>query len=110
MSGIAGHGEFFQPTNLSAADAEKATAWVKKQVDRRSIDLGERMDDVREHMWELEKEGEIIVHRITDAHQPRMVKTLFGWTRRSRPCSCGTTRAAASAATSRAIRRRSCGP
>ena len=57
MSGIAGHGEFFQPTNLSAADAEKATEWVKKRVDRRELDLGERMDDVREHMWELEKEG-----------------------------------------------------
>ena len=77
--GIAGHGAFFQPANLSAQDAEKATDWVRKHVDKRSIDLGERMDDVREHMWELEREGEIIVHRITDAHRPRMVKTLFGW-------------------------------
>ena len=28
------------------------------------------MEDVRELMWALEKEGEIVVHRVTDAHQP----------------------------------------
>jgi heterodisulfide reductase subunit B2 len=77
--GIAGHGSFFQQTDLPAADAIKATEWVRKHVDRRTIDLGERMDDVRAHMWELEKEGEIIVHRIDERHAPVVVKTLFGW-------------------------------
>lgn len=77
--GIASHGAFFQPTNLSPEDAAKATAWVEKRVDRRTLDLADRMDDVRDEIWQLEKEGEILVHRISDAHQPRMVKTLFGW-------------------------------
>ena len=81
-TGIAGHGSFFQPTNLKPEDAEKATEWVKKHVDRRTIDLGERMDDVRDHMWQLEKDGEIIVHRVSDAHQPADVKTLFGWNKK----------------------------
>ncbi|MDD3761586.1 MAG: hypothetical protein PHO57_12275 [Acidithiobacillus sp.] len=54
--GIAGHGAFFHEPHLSPEDAKLATAWVRKHVDRRSIDLGERMDDVREHMWELESE------------------------------------------------------
>ncbi|MEK8090410.1 heterodisulfide reductase-related iron-sulfur binding cluster, partial [Thermithiobacillus plumbiphilus] len=80
--GLAGHGAFFQATNLNAQEAEAATAWVRKHVDRRTVDLGERMDDVREHMWELEKEGEIIVHRISDQHQPQVVNTLFGWEKR----------------------------
>ncbi|MFZ5613682.1 MAG: heterodisulfide reductase-related iron-sulfur binding cluster [Pseudomonadota bacterium] len=80
--GVAGHGAFFQATNLSAQEAEAATAWVRKHVDRRTIDLGERMDDVREHMWELEREGEIIVHRIRDEHEPQVVNTLFGWEKR----------------------------
>jgi len=43
-TGIAGHGAFFQPTNLSPEDAAKATAWVEKRVDRRTLDLSERMD------------------------------------------------------------------
>jgi heterodisulfide reductase subunit B len=77
--GIAGHGSFFRQTDLSREDAAKATDWVRKHVDRRTVDLGDRMDDIREHMWELEREGEIIVHRITDAHKPVIVHTLFGW-------------------------------
>ncbi|BDB15952.1 heterodisulfide reductase-related iron-sulfur binding cluster [Acidithiobacillus ferrooxidans] len=79
QQGVAGHGAFFQDTNLSANEAEAATAWVRSHVDRRSIDLGERMDDIRDHMWELEKEGEIIVHRINPGHQAEVVKTLYGW-------------------------------
>ncbi|MFO8155502.1 MAG: heterodisulfide reductase subunit B, partial [Thiohalospira sp.] len=75
--GIAGHGSFFQDSNLSAEDAAAATEWVRKQVDRRSADLGERMDDIREHMWELEKDGQIIVHRITDDMEPVEVDTLY---------------------------------
>jgi heterodisulfide reductase subunit B len=30
-------------------------------------------------MWELEKDGEIAVHRIEEQHEVRMVKTLYGW-------------------------------
>ena len=81
-SGIAGHGAFFQPTNLPPEQAARATEWVKKHVDRRALDLGARMDDVRDHMWQLEKEGEIIVHRVADAHQPVNVQTLFGWNKK----------------------------
>lgn len=77
--GVAGHGSFFQQSNLSPQDAVTATEWVRKHVDRRTVDLGERMDDIRDHMWELEKDGEIIVHRITDDHAPETVQTLFGW-------------------------------
>ncbi|MGE0049643.1 MAG: heterodisulfide reductase subunit B, partial [Acidithiobacillus sp.] len=50
QQGVAGHGAFFQDTNLNANEAEAATAWVRNHVDRRSVDLGERMDDIREHM------------------------------------------------------------
>ncbi|MHB1706699.1 MAG: heterodisulfide reductase subunit B, partial [Acidithiobacillus sp.] len=56
QQGVSGHGAFFQDTNLSAQEAETATAWVRSHVDRRSVDLGERMDDIRDHMWQLEKE------------------------------------------------------
>ncbi|MHB1174284.1 MAG: heterodisulfide reductase-related iron-sulfur binding cluster [Sulfuriferula sp.] len=80
--GIAGHGSFFQQTNLTGTEAVQATEWVRKHVDKRTVDLGERMDDIRDHMWELEKDGQIIVHRITDAHKPVEVQTLFGWTKR----------------------------
>ena len=80
--GVAGHGSFFQDTNLNANEAEAATEWVRRQVDRRTVDLGDRMDDIREHMWELEKDGEIIVHRITDDHEPIDVETLYGWNKR----------------------------
>ncbi|MBU2805672.1 heterodisulfide reductase subunit B, partial [Acidithiobacillus ferridurans] len=82
QQGVAGHGAFFQDTNLSANEAEAATAWVRSHVDRRTMDLGERMDDVRDHMWQLEKEGEIIVHRLTDQHKPVEVDTLYGWKKR----------------------------
>ncbi len=77
--GVAGHGAFFQDTHLSAPEAEAATAWVRSHVDRRTIDLGERMDDVRDHLWELEKEGEVIVHRIAPEHHAATVQTLYGW-------------------------------
>jgi heterodisulfide reductase subunit B2 len=81
-AGIAGHGAFFQPTNLPPEQAEQATAWVRKHIDRRTLDLAERMDDVREHMWELEREGEIIVHRVSDAHRPVDVQLLYGWNKK----------------------------
>lgn len=34
--GIAGHGSFFQETDLSREDAIRATDWVRKHVDRRT--------------------------------------------------------------------------
>ena len=67
---------------LAGAEAATATEWVRKHVDKRTVDLGERMDDIRDHMWELEKDGQIIVHRITDAHKPIEVQTLFGWVKK----------------------------
>ncbi len=39
----------------------------------------DRVEDVRDLMWQLEKEGEIVVHRVSDEHQPVMAKTLYGW-------------------------------
>ncbi|MEL5848425.1 MAG: heterodisulfide reductase subunit B, partial [Candidatus Igneacidithiobacillus chanchocoensis] len=44
QQGVAGHGAFFQDTNLKAEEAEAATAWVRNHVDRRTVDLGDRMD------------------------------------------------------------------
>ncbi|MFP4683707.1 MAG: heterodisulfide reductase subunit B, partial [Ectothiorhodospira sp.] len=77
--GMAGHGAAFRESGLSREEALAATDWVRKRVDRRNADLGERMDDVREHMYELEKEGKILIHRIRDEHEPVTVNTLFGW-------------------------------
>jgi len=82
QGGIAGHGSFFQPSDLSPEEAQAATEWVRKEVDKRRYQNAERVEDVREHMWELEKEGEIIVHRITDDHEPIDVETLYGWNKR----------------------------
>tara|TARA_B100000405_G_scaffold166453_1_gene116418 strand:- start:381 stop:1604 length:1224 start_codon:yes stop_codon:yes gene_type:complete len=42
----------------------------------------DRVEDVRDIMWQLEKDGEIVVHRIKDEHRPKTVKTLFGWDKR----------------------------
>ncbi len=78
-----GHGSDWSPANLSAADARAATAWVEQKIDRRSMLTNkDRVEDVRDLMWQLEKDGEIVVHRVTDAHQPVTVKTLYGWDKR----------------------------
>ena len=77
---LTGHGAEWNNANLSADDARAATAWVEARVDKRSMLTNkDRVEDVRDIMWQLEKDGEIAVHRITDEHQPKMVKTLFGW-------------------------------
>ena len=39
----------------------------------------DRVQDVRDIMWQLEKDGEIVVHRIREEHEPVTVKTLYGW-------------------------------
>ena len=55
--------------NLSPREAAIATAWVEQKIDRRSMLTNkDRVEDVRDAMWQLEKDGEIVVHRITDAH------------------------------------------
>jgi heterodisulfide reductase subunit B len=78
-----GHGAEWRPTNLSAADARAATAWVEQKIDRRAMLTDKaRVADVRDLMWQLEREGEIVVHRVSDEHAPVTVKTLYGWDKR----------------------------
>ena len=80
---LTGHGAEWNNANLSADDARTATAWVEARVDKRSMLTNkERVEDVRDIMWQLEKDGEIVVHRIKDEHRPKTVKTLFGWDKR----------------------------
>jgi heterodisulfide reductase subunit B len=75
-----GHGSEWQDANLSKEEAHVATVWVDQIVNRRSMLTNKnRVEDVRDAMWELEKDGEIVVHRVTDEHKPVMVKTLYGW-------------------------------
>ena len=33
-------------------------------------------------MWRLEKEGEILVHRLDERHEPVVARTLYGWEKR----------------------------
>ena len=75
-----GHGAEWKSAPLGAKDAQSATAWVEQIIDRRSMLTNkDRVADVRDAMWELEKDGEILVHRVTDEHRPVHVKTLYGW-------------------------------
>ena len=80
---LTGHGTEWSDANLSPEDARAATAWVEARVDKRSMLTDkDRVEDVRDIMWQLEKDGEIVVHRIKDEHRPKTVKTLFGWDKR----------------------------
>ncbi len=80
---LTGHGAEWNNANLSREDARTATAWVEARVDKRSMLTDKnRVEDVRDIMWQLEKDGEIVVHRIKDEHRPKTVKTLFGWDKR----------------------------
>ena len=75
-----GHGAEWRDSALSAGDARTATAWVEAKVDKRSMLTNkERVEDVRDLMWQLEKDGEIIVQRVLPEHEPTTVKTLYGW-------------------------------
>lgn len=75
-----GHGSEWNNSNLSSQDAQTATSWVEQKIDKRSMLTNkDRVEDVRDIMWQLEKDGEIVVHRVTDDHQPVMHKTLYGW-------------------------------
>ncbi len=82
-SAYTGFGSEWRPVKLSAEDARTATSWVEKRIDKREMLTGkERVEDVREVMWELEKDGEIVVHRISEQHDPVIGKTLYGWDKR----------------------------
>ena len=75
-----GHGNEWRDAELSPQEAQAATAWVEQRVDRRSMLTNkDRVEDVRDIMWQLEKDGEIVVHRIQDEQKPVTVKTLYGW-------------------------------
>ena len=77
---LTGHGSEWNDAKLSADDAKTATSWVEARVDKRAmLTQKDRVEDVRDVMWQLEEEGEIAVHRIEEQHKPKMVKTLFGW-------------------------------
>ena len=106
-----GHGsEWRNAGRLSADEARLATSWVEARIDRRSMLTNkDRVEDVRDVMWQLEKDGEIVVHRVQDEHEPVIAKTLYGWTNAFQPVSSGITNPAANAATRRATRCLSCG-
>ncbi|SOC03789.1 heterodisulfide reductase subunit B [Rhodobacter sp. JA431] len=75
-----GFGADWAPTNLTENEAQRATDWVTQKIDKRFLLTGkDRKEDVRDIMWQLEKEGEIVVHRVGDHHAPEMAKTLYGW-------------------------------
>jgi len=75
-----GHGSEWRDSQLNAQDAQIATQWVEARVDKRSMLTNkDRVEDVRDIMWQLEKDGEIVVHRMRDEYEPITLKTLFGW-------------------------------
>ena len=75
-----GHGSEWQDSNLSKDDARLATQWVEAKIDKRAmLTTRKHVEDVRDIMWQLEKDGEIVVHRVNDGHDPVMAKTLYGW-------------------------------
>jgi heterodisulfide reductase subunit B len=78
-----GHGAEWRGAALSSDDARIATAWVEQRIDKRSmLTAKDRVEDVRDLMWQLERDGEIVVHRVTEQHEPVTVKTLYGWDKR----------------------------
>ncbi len=78
-----GHGSKWRDASLAPEEARRATSWVEARIDKRAMHLGtDRVEDVREIMWQLEKDGEIVVHRIAEAHEPVLAKTLYGWDKR----------------------------
>jgi len=75
-----GHGAEWRDARLNPDQARTATSWVEARVDKRSmLTSKDRVEDVRDAMWQLEKDGEIVVQRVRDEHEPMMAKTLFGW-------------------------------
>src|SRR5579864_8391082 len=79
----AGFGQEWRPAKLSADEAHVATSWVETRIDRRSMLTGkDQVEDVRDIMWQLEKDGEIFVHRVGEQHDPVTARTLYGWQKR----------------------------
>ena len=75
-----GHGSEWRDAALSPDDARVATAWVEQKIDKRSmLTSKDRVEGVRDVMWQLEKEGQIVVHRVRAEHEPVTAKTLYGW-------------------------------
>jgi len=76
-----GHGSEWKPSNLTPAEARQATSWVEAKIDRRSMLTNkDRVEDVRDIMWQLEKDGEIVVHRVSEEqHKPVIARTIYGW-------------------------------
>lgn len=75
-----GHGAEWKDAGLNRSDAVTATVWVEQIINKRSMLTNkDRVEDVRDAMWQLEKEGEIVVHRVTDEHRPVTARTLYGW-------------------------------
>jgi heterodisulfide reductase subunit B len=75
-----GHGPEWRDAKLNSDDARVATVWVEQVINKRSmLTQKDRVEDVRDIMWQLEKDGEIVVHRVSDEHEPVMTKTLYGW-------------------------------
>jgi heterodisulfide reductase subunit B len=77
---FSGFGAEWQASNLSPDEARRATDWVEAKIDKRALLTSKaRKEDVRDIMWQLEKDGEIVVHRVGEQHDPVMAKTLYGW-------------------------------
>ena len=56
-----GFGAEWRPSNLTPSEARAATSWVEAKIDRRSMLTNkDRVADIRDAMWQLEKEGEIL--------------------------------------------------
>ncbi len=78
-----GHGHEWRDSDLSGDEARVATEWVERRVDRRSMLTDkDRVEDVRDALWELERDGEIVVQRVEEQHEAISVKTLYGWEKR----------------------------
>ncbi|MCA9165918.1 MAG: hypothetical protein KDA62_23185, partial [Planctomycetales bacterium] len=72
-----GFGAEWNASQLSTDEARRATDWVEAKIDKRALLTNkERKEDVRDIMWQLEKEGEILVHRVGDHNDPVIAKTL----------------------------------
>lgn len=78
-----GHGNEWRPANLSPTEARLATQGVEQRTDKRStLTNKDRVEDMRDAMWQLEMDGRIKVHRNTEQHEPIAAKTLYGWAKR----------------------------
>src|SRR5579864_6205611 len=78
-----GFGSEWRPARLDPEQARAATSWVETRIDRRSMLTGkDQVEDVRDIMWQLEKDGEIVVHRVSEQHEPLTARTLYGWQKR----------------------------